>query len=128
MALKSKGKILDRVLGERLFGEMYGMVFLRNHMLFDLFDRKFKQMFNTGLISRIAKKHQLSIQPETYARFQEPTGPKILTMEHLEGGFIICFVPLWFCVAVFICEWLIKIGELLIVKLVVSAFYATKSS
>lgn len=128
LAEKTEGKILNRVLGERLIGEMFGMAFVSNHMLFDIFNRKFRQLFTTGLISRIAEKYKIPVKSETYARFKEPIGPKILTMEHLKGSFILCFVPLVFCAAVFICEWLFKLGEFFMVTCVVLNFYKMRSS
>lgn len=128
VASKSNGKLLERRLPEGLTTEMFGMAFERNHMLFDTFDKKFKQLFTHGLINHFLKKHDESARPETYANSTESAGPKVLTMEHLKGGFIVFLVPLAASAVVFALEWLMRYGEYLIIRHIMSAYFMIQES
>lgn len=48
----------------------------------------------------MTKEYLHEIYPKTH-----PEGPQILTLDHLEAGFVVYLAAMAICVFVFICEW-----------------------
>lgn len=74
---------------------MKGLRIPINHKFSDIFNKKLQQLFEGGLTSRddinkdytMSQKFYSDYNPELYY-----DGPEVLTLEHLEAGFVI-----WLC-------------------------------
>lgn len=108
-AMDTNGHFLKRILKERMFFEMYGWQFQRYDKLYDIFDRKLQQLFTGGLIDYYDTKYKEQVNPKNYVHLQDPSGPKVLTMKHLEAGFIVWLFSVGLAVFVFVVEWIIKL-------------------
>lgn len=102
-AINSKGLFLKRILPERLFGEMIGFLFARLDNFFNIFDEKCQQLFYAGIIAHYSKESDKFLDFKRFQHLHE-SQPKVLTMSHLEAGFVICAVSMSFAVAAFFLE------------------------
>lgn len=118
----SKGKLLKRILHDRLKSEMYGMGILRNDKLFGIIDKKMQQLYEAGIIQNCYADFDIYSSTKYYERFEESEKPKVLTHETLEAGFVIWLVTILFSIIAFICEWLIKAAEFFMIKTLVVNF------
>ena len=118
---KSGGRLLKRILKERFDFEMCGMLFPRNHRLFEIFNKKLSELFESGLSSYWEKLFAKYLDPKFY-HWLNNEEPQKLTMEQLESGFVIWLISLSFSCLVFICEWLIRLKDFLIIKFVLQAY------
>lgn len=101
----TKGKLTARILKDRLLLEICGMRFSRNHRLFAVFDRKFQQLFTAGIVEyHVGIDNQLR-NPKRYSHLY-PDEPQVLTLEHLEAGFVIWLAAVLFAAIVFLLQWL----------------------
>lgn len=117
----TNGKILSRMLEKTIGVELSGMVFPRNHKLFEVLDDKLQQLFEGGVTEFIRSIEKTGKQQNDYAYFRSP-GPQILTMKHLEAGFAVWLVSISFAMFAFICEWLVRLRDLLIFKYIFAAY------
>lgn len=113
---KTKGKFANRILKDRLLLETCGMQFPRNHRFFTAFDRKLQQLFTAGLVdyninSIISNFRDLKRYAHLY-----PDEPQVLTLEHLEAGFVIWLISVLSAAIVFFLQWLKKFVDFLILK------------
>lgn len=115
--IESQGKLLERIVNERLWVDMTGMSFKANDKFYETFNRKFQQMFTAGLIDHFKAYNKEKMNPKLYAHLNAG-GPQVLTMEHLEAGFVVWLVSLSFAVLAFILEWIVKLcGDRILLKL-----------
>lgn len=136
-ARDTRGEIIKRILKEPFITEFCGMEMLRNHKLFDVFDLKTQQLFASGIIDYHAayNKEHLKLNyyksprlftkdylENTYPK-SFPEGPNVLTLEHLEAGFVIWITCLCLTLAVLLCEWLIIMKEFIVFRHIFGSFY-----
>lgn len=124
-AQKSRGHIYKQFIEDRIALQMFGMSFSKNHKFYETFDRKLQEIFEAGVVGRHIRTHEDYANTKRYAHLYQ-RGPKVLTLEHLEAGFVICLVPLSFAIIAFIFEWIIKIVEYTISKNILQAMYQRK--
>lgn len=99
----SKGKLLDRILKQRLYLMMSGLLFPVNHKLFESFDKKLQQLMTGGIIDHYREFYQEYSSPKRYAHLY-PVKPKVLSLQVLEAGFVVWLVSLLSSLLVFILE------------------------
>lgn len=84
---------------------------------FEEFNGKVALMVSSGVIERwyrdfFALSH--------VKRIADEIGPEVLTMEHLDIGFVVCLIPMGLSVLVFICELVVYHGKMLIQKIMIT--------
>lgn len=121
----SRGQILDRVIDERFQLQMSGMIFPFNNRFFNIFGRRSQQMFEAGMIERYTSPY-FDLLKKKKRKFSPQTGPQVLTMQHLEAGFLIWLASVCFSKIVFAFEWLISFKNYIIVESLLDAFYTQK--
>lgn len=123
LAVDTKGLFLKRIFdSERLYGEMFGIRFSFQHYLFELLDRKFQQMFAGGIIEFYNREYKDYLNPKRYEHLH-PTGPQVLTLEHLRAGFVVWLVSVVFAILTFIWEWIVTLINYVITKYIFKSFY-----
>lgn len=120
----TKGKFLKTLLKDRAMLQMEGVSMQRNHPFFEEFDRKFQQLFTGGLINQYTEEYFETLNPKRYEHLYPGDEPQVLTMKHLEAGFVVWLVSLSFAIIEFIIEWIIQLEEYLVIKFILSTFYA----
>lgn len=125
MTFVTKGKFSQRILKNRLLLEMCGIQFPINHRLFDVFNRKFQQLFSSGIINRYIEGY-FDFQKQKRFAHLYPEGPEVLTMKHLEAGFFVWLCSIFLAVFVFAVEWLNKFRFYLIVNSILHYFFEQK--
>lgn len=105
--LESNGTILARILKETLFTAANGLEFPQNHWMYDVFNRKTKQLFTSGLFNHIYEVY-LNYANGKSAIYKEFNGKEheILIMKHLEAVFVIWLVSVGIATVTFMLEWL----------------------
>lgn len=101
---------------------MCGMQFPRNHRLYDIIDRKTRQLFTGGITNFYAEEFFKVLNADRYEHLYRE-GPKVLTMKHLEAGFVTWLVTICFATFVFFCEWINKFREYLGFQHLMTVFY-----
>lgn len=138
----SRGELLKRLLKEPFISESCGMEMPRNNKMFEAFDLKTQQLFVAGIIDFYVAVNNEFLDPNYYLKpklltrkYLEtvyvksfPTGPQVLTLEHLEAGFVVWLGCLLFALISFVIEWIIRIKDLYIINCIWSSFYETKRS
>lgn len=114
----SSGNFSARILRDRLILEMCGMRFPRNHRLFAAFDKKFEKLFTAGIVSKHQDHWSFNYlrNPKRYEHLS-PNGPRKLTLEHLEAGFVIWLISVSIAVMVFLLQWIVMLENFFIFKL-----------
>lgn len=120
--LQSRGRILGRVMKERVDVEISGLIMPKNHKFYDLFNAKIQQLFEGGIISYFNEVWTKCLDPKRYAHFYN-NEPQVLTMDHLEAGFVIWLVSLFGAVAVFLVEWLFRYKDYLTAKYLLASYF-----
>lgn len=111
------------MLKERLFLLVAGSGFPKNHKLFEIFDKKLQQMHEAGLIEFLNRIVKTFAESGQYRKYQEdPNEKKVLTLKSLEAGFVIWLTSLSLSIVMFICEWIIRMRDLVVFKNVFEAF------
>lgn len=89
------------LLKENIGTIYYGIIFKPFNPFFDMLNIKFSKLFEAGLI-----KHWFSVKhnPKGFDHKLDNIGPEILTMDHLEIGFIVWLIPLAISIVVFAFE------------------------
>lgn len=101
----SQGKLLKRLLKKRIMLEMNGIAFSRSSKFFFIFDKKLQQLFTAGLTNRYA--YILHRDERAYEKFESSSGPQVLTLKHLEAGFVVWLITLSTAIIIFIAEWVL---------------------
>lgn len=103
------------LVNENIMTNFKSVNFLPFNPFFEEFNGKVGSMISSGLIDHWYKnnlrlKRELQVEGEI--------GPEVLTMEHLEIGFIAFLIPLGLSFFVFICEIVAFHGRTLIHKII----------
>lgn len=140
IAFQSNGEIVKRLLREPFITEFCGMEFPRNHKLFYVLDHKIHQLFEAGITEYLASYGKKRLDPNVYKKPKSftreylhntyeklfPEGAQILTMDHLEAGFVIWIACVFLAFAAFIFEWMMMLKNFLIIWNVLQAFFERK--
>jgi hypothetical protein len=104
------GRLIERALKERFWIDMRGLMIPRNHKLFTVIDRKIQQHIEGGLIDFYNAEWIELLKPnyKEYAIRKEPRGPKVLTLKHLEAGFVVWLVSICVASVIFVFEMIYK--------------------
>lgn len=70
---------------------MIGLIFKPFSPFFEVFNQRIGELVTSGLTDYWFKNE---LNPQEKKRIVEDIGPQVLTMDHLEIGFIVCLVPL----------------------------------
>lgn len=113
------GKMLERVFKERIFLDIQGLAFRQNHQFHEVIDKKIQQFFEAGLINyyNAGWKELFNPKHPQYMRYKakfEPGGPQVLTMTHLQAGFVIWLVSICVAIVVFLMELLNKFLQVMV--------------
>lgn len=103
----SNGSLIKRLLRDRLFHQNGGIELPRNHKLFNIVDRKLQQLYVGGIINHYDEKYARGMDPKVYEHLNHQ-GAQVLTLKHLEAGFVIWLVSLTFAFVAFLGEWIKK--------------------
>lgn len=114
------------VLKERLMLEARAMVFERHHFLYEIFDRKLQQYVEADLVNYNNKYFDQRSNPKQFEEYKEPFA--VLTMEELEAGFVICFLPLFLSIVVFLVELVPTLKDLAVFLYIFKKFFEIKGS
>lgn len=126
-AIATNGSFLKRTrLQQRLMSKFITQAGL-NLFLFKTFDEKIQQLVVGGLIDYYDRDYSDFLNPRRYEHLY-PKGPKVLTMEHLKAGFIVCCVSLSIAMVAFVLEWIARLIEFIVLKNIMLAFYQIKMS
>lgn len=117
----SQGKILERLLPERMFLEMFSMGFPRNHQFFETFNEKLEQMTSGGLIDYYTSGYKDQMNPQRYAHLVGSNSDG-LKMNRLQSGFVFWFVSTSFVLAGFFLDWLVKLKEYFVRQWMITVF------
>lgn len=82
---------------------------------FEELNRKIDRMISSGILVYWYNNYHRIGYPK---KVVDEVGPEVLTMEHLEIGFVVCLIPLGLSILVFLCELLIFHGKILIQKVI----------
>lgn len=121
----SQGQLFKRIFKDRLSLDMSGLAFSKRVKYFEIFDIKLQQLFKGGLFQY----YNFEIADFTKLKKYEhklKTDAQILSMKHLEAGFVVCCVSLLFSVFVFIVEWLIRFKDYVLTRCILIAFYSKR--
>lgn len=116
----SKGHILKRVLNDRILLDMKALVVEHHNKYFDLVDRKLQQFFESGILRSYYKDIEDIFNAKKY---EELKNHAALTFEDLEAGFVICFVPLLFCIAMFGFEWSVVLKDYIVFRCIFGTLF-----
>lgn len=119
----SKGRIVQRMLKEDLITDICGWDFPRSHRFYEVFDRKTQQLFNAGITHKIIKKY--TVNPKKFIHLYEQ-GPKVLSMNDLEAGFVVWLISITFAVLAFLMEWLMTMKDFLILRMIFKTYFDMK--
>lgn len=103
----TKGKFIQRVLKDRISQEMCGMQILRNHRFFSTLSRKLDQLWTGGILNFYNIAWQKFGDPKRFEHLYV-FEPQVLTMKHLEPGFVIFLVSLLVSLISFIIECVLE--------------------
>jgi hypothetical protein len=136
-ARHSHGATMKRVLRDTLYGEPLGLLFYRNDPLLPLLNHKLHQLFDCGIVQHLVSQYDKYLDPNYYKRpllltkeylheiypKMHPSGPKVLSMEQLEAGFVVCFFPLVLSLLAFLFEWLATLRLYVVMIYALSAYF-----
>lgn len=102
------------LLDETIVSQKRGFVYKPFSPFFETFNEKIDEMLSSGIVEYWNKK---LFNPSLVKRTEEEVGPQVLTMEHLEVGFISCLIFLILSIFVFLLEVFIPLIKSSIKKL-----------
>lgn len=104
---------------------MNGLAFEYNHVFFETFNEKIKQLITGGIIEHYVQHVTADADPKRYEHLNVDE-PQVLTMNHLEAGFVIWLFVLSLAVVIFLLEWIATFKDFLVFKNVLTAFLGRK--
>lgn len=113
-----------KLLKERFMLETRGLTFLRNHFLFESFDRKLQQYIEGDLVNYNCRDFYENNNPAKFRKYEEDFA--VLTLGELEAGFVVCLVPLALTVLVFMIEWIPTLKNFLVFLFIYKKYFELK--
>lgn len=89
------------VLEENIETFHLSLVFPAFCPLIEVFNEKIHQLLASGMVSHW---HDCLLNPTGMKKKPDEIRPQVLTMEHLEVGFLVCFCPFILSIFTFVCE------------------------
>lgn len=129
--LKTLGRLRERYLDQPSWIDPYSLAFPRNHKFYEAFDEKIHQLWTYGLIERYLSAYQKFGDKKFYKKFRHlylTDGPQVLTMKHLEAGFVICLIAVAFSLLAFAMEWSVKLRDFLVFTNIFATFNTMQQS
>lgn len=90
------------LLKEKIISDFKGFWLRKNSFMYQPMNRKVVQFFESGIASHEVSKYRY------IKKFEDDSGPKVLTLEHLDAGFYIWLVCIAAATLVFILELCFK--------------------
>jgi hypothetical protein len=103
----SNGLFLTRLTKQRMALDASGMVFPKNHKLFEIFDRKIQQLLSGGIINHYTEEWFQYLNPKRYAHLKSQD-PEVLKMSDLEAGFMVWLITILIATLAFLFEWIFR--------------------
>lgn len=113
----TKGKIMERLLPESLLTEMTSMAFPPFHRFYDILNLKIQQLFVCGIVQRETQWNKFGFNKLMDLSF-DLEGPKVLTMQDMQSGFLVWLVSVSFAFVAFLLEWIAKACEMCLIRFV----------
>lgn len=110
-----------KLLPLRFKAEARGLLFTPQHFLFEIFDRKLQQYVEADLINFNSRLFDEKSSAKQFKRFEDPFA--VLTLGELEAGFVVCMIPLVFCILVFLAEWVPAAIDLIVFLVIFKKFF-----
>lgn len=98
--------IPPKLLEERFSGSFFCVYGEVNNPFGQILATKLQKLMEAGLIDYNMRFWLNAINPKLW---EVESGPKILTLDELEAGFVVCMAPLVISAVVFCFEWLITV-------------------
>jgi hypothetical protein len=128
---------MTRLLEHPIIGFPMGLHFDLNDPLVHHINPKLHQLFDCGIVQHLRSQYDKYLDPNYYKRpllltkeylheiypKMHPSGPKVLTMEQLEAGFVVCFFPMVLSLLAFLFEWLATLRLYMIMTYALSAYF-----
>lgn len=95
---------------------------LRSSLL-NIIDRRMQQLFSGGLIEYYDSEYKDLVKLKRYEHLQEPKGAKVLTMKHLQAGFVVWMITVTIAIFVFLFEWIYRLSKNLLFMFIISLFF-----
>ena len=101
---------------------MTGMGFPKNSKFYEIFDKKFQQLFQSGIIDYYASEwfQYSNVKRYEHLHYDEP---QVLTIDDLEACMLVWLISIAIAAAVFVLEWVVNIFGYFVVRSVFAAFY-----
>jgi hypothetical protein len=125
----TKGRILKRILKQRVLVSPVGLFFPNNYQYFQIFDKKIEQLITSGIANHYIEKYQVWTKQEAYEKFRhefENNEAKVLTMHDLEAGFVIWMITISLAFTIYTLEWIGTLRAFLVINYVLFIFYDQK--
>lgn len=122
--MMTNGTIGKRFLREELYVQMFCFK-MKNDFVVDVINEKIQQLVEGGLIEYFDRETNKFLRPETYQHLLYD-GPEVLTMEHLEAGFVVWLVSVFIAICAFIGEWIVQLFGYFMIKTVINSFYCCR--
>lgn len=100
----TKGKFERRLLKDTLYVSHYGLKFPKNHFLYETISHKIRHLKACGIIDYWTSEW---LKSRYDSQRNEPSGAKVLSMNHLSIGFEVWLVMLCLSLVVFVLENLV---------------------
>lgn len=113
-----------KILKERLLAAYQVLLLPAHHRFFNSFNEKFKLMLEAGLFNQYIEESMYLHIAHAQEQPEEPF--KVLTLDELEAGFIVCMVPLLLTLVVFCLEWIVTLKDLVVVLCMFEACFKAK--
>lgn len=104
---------------------MFGLRFELCHVFYEIFDKKIEQLFTGGIIKQYIEQVTADMNPKRYEHLYVDE-PQVLTIEHLEAGFITWLIALSLAIIIYMLEWLVRFKDSLVFKYIWIAFCKQK--
>lgn len=122
LQLLAEGSQLQaKILEERVNGELKVWYISAHNRFFNSFKKKLKQMSEAGLFNQFIREAKEVYIRNTVEQQEEPF--KVLTLEELEAGFVVCIVPLVLAMAILCLEWIVPLKDLVAFLCIFKAFF-----
>lgn len=109
----------------RYMGSFYCVYIEVNDMFSLIFTKKLQQLVEAGLIEYNMRYYYDEIDPK---RWEVESEPKVLTLEELEAGFVVCMLPLAISAVVFCLEWLITLKNYFVIFFIFKKMFEVRLS
>lgn len=119
--LLTNGSILKRILKEQFRVQMFSFRQKKNYMI-DVLNDKLAQLAESGIIEFFERDREDLLNIKRYEHLNYD-GPKVLTLKHLEAGFVVWLVTVSFTFIIFAFEWLVTFLNFLALSHIFKAFY-----